>query len=109
MPMNSRFVGTILVTSLYSASIAFGQQPSASSSVQTSATLPQIPSASGPFGIGRIGFHWIDTSRPDGYDPKRHRELMVYFWYPTAKSAAAKGRYLPGAAQMDALPDVHKL
>jgi hypothetical protein len=106
--MNSRFVGTILVTSLYSASIAFGQQPSASSSVQTSATLPQIPSASGPFGIGRIGFHWIDTSRPDDYDPKRHRELMVYFWYPTAKSADAKGQYLPGAAQMDALPEIHE-
>lgn len=34
---------------------------------------------------------------------------MVYFWYPTAKSTSAKGQYLPGAAQMDALPEVHKL
>jgi hypothetical protein len=107
MPMSSRLFGTILLASLYSASVAYVQQPSASSSVQPSAALPQIPSPSGPFGIGRIGLHWIDASRPDDYDPKRQRELMVYFWYPTAKSAGAKGQYLPGAAQMDALPEIH--
>lgn len=71
--------------------------------------MPRIPSPSGPFGIGRIGFHWIDTSRADDYDPKRQRELMVYFWYPTAKSSGAKGQYFPGAAQMDTAPDIHQL
>ena len=108
MPVSSRSVGRILLACLYGASVAFGQQPSASSSAQTSAALPQIPPPSGPFGIGRIGFHWVDNSRPDNYDSKRQRELMVYFWYPTAKSAA-KGQYFPGAAQMDAVPEVHKL
>lgn len=69
--------------------------------------MPQIPPPSGPFGIGRIGFHWTDASRPDDYDPKRSRELMVYLWYPTAKSEGVKGRYFPGAAQMDAQPGIH--
>jgi len=109
MPMNSRFFVTILLVCLFGAPVAFAQQPSASSSGTASAALPQIPSPSGPFGIGRIGFHWIDTSRPDKYDPKRQRDLMIYFWYPTSKSAGAKGQYLPGAAQMDAQPEVHKL
>jgi len=108
MSMSSRFFGGILLACLYTVSVVDAQQPNASS-VHTAAILPQIPSPSGPFGIGRIGFHWVDTSRPDDLDPKRHRELMVYFWYPTAKSAGAKGQYFPGAAQMDALPEVHKL
>src|SRR4029077_21212190 len=67
------------------------------------------PSPTGPYGIGRIGYHWTDASRPDDYDPKLRRELMVYFWYPTAKSDGAKGQYFPGAAQMDALPEIHKI
>lgn len=99
---------SILIASFFSIFCAY-QQSSASSSVQTSAALPQIPPPSGPFGIGRIGYHWIDTSRPDDYDPKRRRELMVYFWYPTEKSTGARGQYLPGAAQMDALPEIRKL
>jgi predicted esterase len=61
------------------------------------------------YGIGRIGYHWTDASRPDDYDPKLRREPMVYFWYPTAKTASRKGQYLPSAAQMDALPEIHKI
>src|SRR5262249_25035824 len=68
----------------------------------------QLPEPKGPFGIGRIGYHWVDTARhdADAADPKASRELMVYLWYPTDKKAGAKGAYLPGAAQMDAVPDV---
>jgi predicted esterase len=108
MQMSSRVIGGALLACLYSAPAAYAQQSSASS-VQASTSVPKIPSPSGPFGIGRIGCHWTDTSRPDEYEPKRKRELMVYFWYPTAKSSGAKGQYLPGAAQMDALPEIHKL
>jgi pimeloyl-ACP methyl ester carboxylesterase len=71
--------------------------------------LPKIPVPSGPYGIGRVGYDWVDASRPDPYssDPKAHRELMVYFWYPAAqKPADAKGAYLPGAQRMDALPEI---
>src|SRR5579884_1580284 len=71
--------------------------------------LPEIPAPSGHFGIGRAGYDWVDGSRPDPYstDAKAHRELMVWFWYPTAKnSSTARGPYLPGARRMDTLPDV---
>lgn len=73
------------------------------------AAPPRIPIPLGPFGIGRIGYDWIDTSRPDRFSaaPNAHRELMVYLWYPTArKHADIKGSYLPTAKQMSAIPDV---
>jgi predicted esterase len=108
MSMCSRLFGSAMLACLFSASIVCAQQPSAFSSVRTSAAVSEIPYPSGPLGVGRIGFHWIDTSRPDKYDPKRKREMMVYFWYPTAKSVGAKGQYFPGAAQMDAVPAMHE-
>ena len=80
--------------------------PAKSGGTPSRTEVAQIPTPTGPYGIGRIGYQWTDTSRPDDYDPKAHRELMVYFWYPAAKSAGAKGEYYPGAAQMEADPKV---
>jgi dienelactone hydrolase len=68
-----------------------------------------LPEPSGPFAIGRVGYEWIDASRPDAYssDPGAHRALMVYLWYPSARGAAGEtAAYLPGARQMDADRDV---
>jgi len=87
---------------------AFGQIPNPEGVRPTDAS-PKIPLPSGPFGIGRVGYDWVDPSRPDRYstEPNAHRELMVYFWYPTsAKSADAKGPYLPGAQRMNTLPEI---
>ena len=70
---------------------------------------PQLPESAGPYGIGRIAYHWIDTSRLDtlGPDPKRNRELMVYLWYPTERpSSEPRGIYLPGAEQINADPEL---
>lgn len=72
---------------------------------------PKLPNPSGPFGIGRVGYDWIDPTRPDRYsaNPQAHRELMVYLWYPTSrKQADVRGAYLPGAKQFDAEPDVQR-
>ena len=69
--------------------------------------IPHLPAPSGPFGIGRMGYEWIDTSRPDGHsaDPQAHRDLMVYLWYPAPKAEFGKaGLYLPGATEMDVIP-----
>lgn len=71
------------------------------------ATAPQLPAPSGPFGIGRVGYDWTDTTRLDtlGPDPKHNRELMVDLWYPTDRaSGETHGVYLPGAKQIDADP-----
>ncbi len=72
--------------------------------------MPTLPMPSGPFGIGRIGYEWIDSSRPDPYsaNPDAHRDLMVHLWYPAPRTDTGKGPYLPGAKQMDANPEVQR-
>ncbi len=70
-------------------------------------SVPQLQRPAGPYQIGRVGYEWVDTSRPDGHstDPNAHRDLMVYLWYPaTQKTTAAHGEYLPGAKRIDADP-----
>lgn len=71
--------------------------------------IPQLPVPVGPFGVGRIGYEWIDASRADMHsaDPLKHRDLMVYLWYPSPKRESGKpGLYLPGAIQMNGDPAV---
>ena len=71
--------------------------------------IPQLPVPAGLFGVGRIGYEWIDASRSDMHsaDPLKHRDLMVYLWYPSPKRESGKlGLYLPGAIQMNADPAV---
>ena len=109
MSVVSHFFGSAVLACLLSSTAVWAQQPSATTSGKTSDSVPEIPYPSGPFGIGRVGYDWVDITRPDKYDPKRKRELMVYFWYPTAKSDGAKGQYLPGAAHIDAAPAVHDM
>jgi predicted dienelactone hydrolase len=59
-----------------------------------------LPTPTGPYGVGRIEYDWVDESRidpfaaPDG--PKR--ELPVWIWYPTDPSAQGEpAPYLPPA------------
>jgi predicted dienelactone hydrolase len=69
----------------------------------------KLPEPSGPYGIGRAGYEWIDSGRldPNSTVPGAHRALMVYLWYPTPKSAAGQTEpYLPGAKQMDGDPNI---
>jgi predicted dienelactone hydrolase len=85
------------------------QNPDATSPAQTS-TTPELPSPSGPFGIGRTAYEWADVSRSESHspDPQARRDLMVYLWYPSPRrEAETKGKYLPGAGQMNANPDAH--
>ena len=78
---------------------------------QTASAQPaalKLPVPSGPDGIGRVGYEWTDNARSDPYsaDPKAHRALMVYIWYPAPRNAAGGAEpYLPGARQMDANPE----
>jgi predicted dienelactone hydrolase len=79
-----------------------GQRPSLS---VPRPEIPHLPAPAGPFGIGRVGYEWVDMSRPGGHstDPQAHRDLMVYLWYPSLRGKAeGTGEYLPGAKLMDA-------
>jgi pimeloyl-ACP methyl ester carboxylesterase len=87
---------------------AIGQSaPSTNNSTAAPTSIPKLPIPSGHYGIGRVGFDWTDQNRKDLLDPQHPRELMVYLWYPTDRSAAhGKGVYLPGAKEIDAKPEV---
>src|SRR6267142_4578283 len=70
--------------------------------------VPNLPLPSGPYGVGRASFDWIDPNRvadmAEDRGPKS--ELMVYLWYPTeATSSEVESTLFPGAKQIDASPD----
>src|SRR6202012_4754025 len=85
------------------------QSPGGTNQANPVQATPTLPIPSGTFGIGRIGYEWIGFSRPDpnSSDPKAHRELMVYLWYPSARGKSEQsGGYLPGAEAMDGDPSL---
>jgi predicted dienelactone hydrolase len=60
----------------------------------------RFPRRAGPYAIGTVTYHWIDTSRAEAFatDSTQRRQLMVQIWYPAVGSdAAARGRYMPDA------------
>jgi len=72
-------------------------------------SVPKLPSPSGPFGIGRVAFDWVDPNRAADMAEDRgtHSELMVYIWYPTeAAPKEIRSTLLPGAKQIDSAPGV---
>ncbi|MFH1253838.1 MAG: dienelactone hydrolase family protein [bacterium] len=53
--------------------------------------VSNFPQPKGPYGVGQIKYHWVDGSRKElnAQDPEHpNRELMVYVYYPSAKSDA---------------------
>jgi dienelactone hydrolase len=88
---------------------AASQTAAAPQDASASAEIPTLPTPSGTFGIGRIGYEWIDLSRLDAYStaPQAHRDLMVYLWYPSPRGNSQEaGWYFPGAKAMDADPSL---
>jgi len=63
----------------------------------------QFPKPTGPYAIGSLTYHWVDTSRPELFtaDPSDHRELMAQVWYP-ARNQPSKARipYLENAGDV---------
>lgn len=63
----------------------------------------ELPAPTGPYGVGRTSFHWIDRSRDelDTSDPDDVRELMVHLFYPAEPgSEAPRAVYVPDADLM---------
>jgi predicted dienelactone hydrolase len=47
-----------------------------------------LPAPTGPFPVGTVPLHLVDTSRPDPVaGPGHHRELMAAVWYPARDAA----------------------
>lgn len=65
--------------------------------------VPALPAPGGPYQVGTITFHWIDTAREEAYLPtpgRAPRELMVQVWHPAAPPT--------GERPAPWLPDVRK-
>lgn len=106
------------IPDIYGQTIATPTVSQNSPTADIRASNVKLPNPSGPFGIGRVGYEWIDASRPSPYSidpvapdaPNTPRALMVYLWYPTSrKTSDSSGIYLPGAKQIDANPEAHSL
>lgn len=74
-----------------------------------SAALPivlpvfQFPSPSGPYQIGTVTYHWVDSSRHELFstDPLARRELMAQIWYPVkADTSAERAPYVQDASAL---------
>jgi predicted dienelactone hydrolase len=60
--------------------------------------VPRFPRPDGPYSIGTVTYHWIDSSRKETYGdaPGGPRELMVQVWYPAEPSGGRPERWLAG-------------
>ena len=55
--------------------------------------MSQFPGPAGPYGVGQVKYHWIDSSRKEiNTDDPNHpnREIMAYLFYPAEKDIHAK-------------------
>lgn len=71
-----------------------------------------FPTPRGPFGIGTLTYHWVDTNRAEIYtaDPGDRRELMVQIWYPAEPGQSGdRARYLDESATLAPLARLLRL
>jgi dienelactone hydrolase len=67
-------------------------------------TEVSLPVPTGPFGVGRALFDWVDDHAVDTLAPSpgTKRELLVWIWYPTAtRRSAAHEDYLPARVRTE--------
>jgi predicted dienelactone hydrolase len=73
------------------------------------AALPMVvpvfrfPPPTGPYAIGTLTYHWVDTTRSEAFtaDPHARRELMMQIWYPAqAQASGPRTAYLPDAGAL---------
>jgi predicted dienelactone hydrolase len=83
-------------------------------SIALPAILPvfRFPPPGGPFAIGTVTYHWVDTQRHELFsgDPAAHRELMTQVWYPAGRSASStRAPYVPNADALSSAdaPQLH--
>lgn len=66
----------------------------------------RLPPPDGPYEIGTLTYHWIDTDRGEVFtdDPDDRREIMAQVWYPAQDSAhLPRAPYVPREAGFEPL------
>jgi hypothetical protein len=78
---------------------AAGPLTAAAASAAPGHTLLTLPAPTGPYRLGTVSLHLIDTSRPDPVTGRYH-ELMASVWYPSTPDA----RRYPATAWLQEVP-----
>lgn len=58
----------------------------------------RLPRPTGPYAIGTLTYHWVDTARSEVFapDPNDRREVMVQIWYPAKENPSSpRAPYVP--------------
>src|SRR5262249_45264951 len=80
----------------------------ASQSKLTTRFAVELPRPSGSYGVGRVSYDWVDSSRPETLSktPNAQRELVVDVWYPAAQPepGTKPAAYFPYADKIDQSP-----
>ena len=95
---------SVLVCSVCASVVCVAQQLASASK--------RLPAPRGNYAVARIGYDWIDRSRPEALSkiPNAHREIMVYVWYPTEKGRKNKpAEYLPGVESIAKSSEVESM
>ncbi|MER6568308.1 hypothetical protein ABT288_19570 [Streptomyces sp. NPDC001093] len=91
--------------------VAGGAKPTKATKSAPSAATPQLPRPTGPYQVGVVNLHLIDSSRPDRYHPPQtYRELMTSVVYPAQHAAEYQRAPLMtsgASAGFNALADVY--
>lgn len=71
-----------------------------------------FPAPSGPYQIGTLTYHWVDSSRHEIFstNPRAHRELMAQIWYPvTGDTSPVRAPYVQDASALSSVlaPALH--
>lgn len=71
---------------------------SGSNSFRENASADEIvlPAPTGPYRVGRAGFHRTDASRPETFtaDPTDHRQVLFHLWYPAERTGGTLAPYI---------------
>src|SRR5688572_32900982 len=75
---------------------------SVSSRPSASADVVLLPTPTGPYRVGRAGFHRVDASRPETFtaDATDNRQVLFQIWYPAEPTGGTLSPYIA-----DLLPD----
>ena len=111
--MTTRLTLLVLFGCIGISTPVFAQPGAAKASMEARAEggrAPILELPTGPFRVGRTGYHWIDSKRSNRFatENQMNRELMVYVWYPATHPGDIEGPYLPGAKEMDADPALQR-
>ena len=103
LSMQSQNSPTLCLAALLAFLIGFWTSNTAAQNVHQNIRLPN---PTGPYGVGRVSYDWIDEHRSDPSNDSAKREIMVDIWYPADLSqGASRAPLLPGASRLTGISE----